>query len=409
MLKCGTARAVITPGSPVRMAGYADRTGPYEGKYEDIWLRALHLSDTESGRRAVIVSADLIWFNPEMMELLEERLGTIGYSRDEVVFTATHNHSGPGNGNAFIPPLENGERAYMERLAGIAAETIAAAGQGAVPVTARYGTAEAPLNVDRRVAKDGGIAMLPNYGVEADHLMTVISFWKEDGSMAAAAVHYPCHANLAHENMLQRDYPGILVDRIEEEYPGSMAIFLQGATGDMRPNSVLGDRFVPASRGGVIAFGREAGEYAIEAIRSSSRRSGGIGRPASASGDIPVEHDFSAPLDDATRSLWMEWVEKKGCPDGERLTVRRFSICGIDMLFANCEIVRSYAAYARELSEGCILSGYSDGMIGYIPDDRQIREGGYEPVGSAPYFAIAGRFALGTEGKAKEVIKEALS
>ena len=119
MLKCGTARAVITPGSPVRMAGYADRTGPYEGRYEDIWLRALHLSDTESGRRAVIVSADLIWFNPEMMGLLEERLATIGYSRDEVVFTATHNHSGPGNGNAFIPPLENGERAYMERLAGI--------------------------------------------------------------------------------------------------------------------------------------------------------------------------------------------------------------------------------------------------------------------------------------------------
>ena len=38
-----------------------------------------------------------------------------------------------------------------------------------------------------------------------------------------------------------------------------------------------------------------------------------------------------------------------------------------------------------------------------------IEEGGYEPVGSAPYFAIAGRFAAGTEATVRNLIKEVLS
>ena len=104
----------------------------------------------------------------------------------------------------------------------------------------------------------------------------------------------------------------------------------------------------------------------------------------------------------------MTWIDKKGQPNHEVLTAKRIRIGNSNIIFLNSEIVRSYAAFARELSENAVITGYSDGMIGYIPDDNQIMEGGYEPVGSAPYFAVAGKFSPGTEGKVKKLIKEVL-
>lgn len=407
MLECGVAKAVITPDKPVRMAGYADRKGPYDGKYEDIFLRALYLKDGW-GKRCVVISADLIWWNPDMMPLLERELKSIGYMMNEVVFTATHTHSGPGNGNAFIPPLETGDPEYMEKLARIASSAIIEAEDNAESVQMKIGKSNAPLNADRRVIVDGAVQMKPNYSAVPDTLMTAISFWS-GSNLKAALIHYPCHANLAHENMLQRDYPGILEDYAEDAFPGSMVLFLQGATGDMRPNSVLGDKFVPGDREKVIAFGKEAGFHAVSAIRKSIAASGDAIAITSASAELPVTDDYSVSIDDDTKAFWDEWVEKKGRPQSETLTAKRISIGSQDMLFVNAEIVRSYAQYARELSLGCILSGYSDGMIGYIPNDRQIEEGGYEPVGSAPYFAIAGRFAAGTEATVRNLIKEVLS
>ena len=408
MLEAGVSRVVITPDVPVRMAGYADRKGPYDGSYEDIFLRALFLRDSGSGVRFVIVSADLIWWNPEIMEMLRPMLSAAGYTPDEVVFTATHDHSGPGTGNAFIPPLETGDRQYMEKLVNAASSAIAAAMRDAEKVSLHIGRTEAPLNVYRRVIIGGSVQMMPNYSVKPDSLMTVLSFRREDGSVKAALVHYPCHANLSHENMLQRDYPGILEDTVECEYPGSTVLFLQGCTGDMRPNSVLGDKFVPASREGVIAFGKEAGDYAIKAIRNSEECSASLSSVRTAFSDIPVDHDFSgAAPDSGTERLWKEWTDRK---DGssERLFMKSITAGGTALIFANAEIVKSYAEYARELSPGSLLTGYSDGMIGYIADRKQMEEGGYEPVGSAPYFAVAGRFGMDTEKKVRELIKEVL-
>lgn len=405
MLECGISKVCITPDKAVRMAGYADRTEAYTGQYEDIYLKAICLKDGNT--RTVVLSADLIWWNPEIVEIIGQELSSIGWNSDEVILTATHSHSGPGTGNAFIPPLENGEEHYMKKLSDSVLEAIQESEKHIEPVTLRCGHAEVPLNVDRRVMKEGKVLMLPNYDAKPDRTMTVFSFCRADGSILAAMVHYPCHANLSHENMLQRDYPGILQDTVEKAFPGSMVIFLQGATGDMRPNSVLGDRFIPAKRDGVISFGREAGEYAISAIKTSTDCNGQLSI-SSGSVDIPVIHDFSVDIDDETRKLWMTWIDKKGQPDHEVLTAKRIRIGNSNIVFLNSEIVRSYAAFARELSENAVITGYSDGMIGYIPDDNQIMEGGYEPVGSAPYFAVAGKFSPGTEGKVKKLIKEVL-
>ena len=47
---------------------------------------------------------------------------------------------------------------------------------------------------------------------------------------------------------------------------------------------------------------------------------------------------------------------------------------------------------------------YTNGMIGYLCSEKQIREGGYEPHGSAIYFALCGTYGPETE----KIINKAL-
>ena len=56
--KAGVARVVITPKQSIWLGGYANRTGPSEGKLHDLWAKALALEDA-SGNRSVLVTMDL--------------------------------------------------------------------------------------------------------------------------------------------------------------------------------------------------------------------------------------------------------------------------------------------------------------------------------------------------------------
>ena len=70
---------------------------------------------------------------------------------------------------------------------------------------------------------------------------------------------------------------------------------------------------------------------------------------------------------------------------------------GLTMFFFNAEVAQKYAAIAREQVPGALSAGYCNGMIGYLATARQISHGGYEPEGSALYFALAGTYAPAIE------------
>jgi hypothetical protein len=45
-------------------------------------------------------------------------------------------------------------------------------------------------------------------------------------------------------------------------------------------------------------------------------------------------------------------------------------------------------------------------MIGYIPNEKQIYEGGYESEGSTKYFALPSKFSPTIEKKIKSKLKK---
>src|SRR5438132_8658937 len=71
--RVGLAAVKITPEQPIFLAGYASRNKPFERVETDLFAKALALEDRR-GKRAVIVTTDLIGLSAAVAEPICERI-----------------------------------------------------------------------------------------------------------------------------------------------------------------------------------------------------------------------------------------------------------------------------------------------------------------------------------------------
>ncbi len=407
----------ITPAVPVRLAGYANRVGPYEQVYDAIQAQVMFLEQGEE--RVLLIGADLLWWDRSLVEELSSELGqALGMDADSVIFTATHNHSGPGTGNDFLPTLESADEGYVTDLrAKLFAAAVALPAQ-AVDVSLELWQGDVPMNVYRRLEVDGHILMAPNFAVPIDQRASVLGFLAEDGSHLAHLIHYHCHANVSAENALHGDYPSFTRARLAEQYPGSVNIFLQGATGDVRPIVLIGDRFARMGYREAEVFGNLFADRLLALMAGDGKVVEPSLKVRQTSVALPLEVKYS---EDELRSLMPEMPEEQQIwarkildwPNSgyaERiLDIRSVQLAeSLRLLTLNAEIVQAYAAHASAVLEGTLTCGYTNGMIGYLCTADQIAEGGYEPDESGYWFALAGPYSAEIESLMKEAIEGVL-
>lgn len=411
MIELGTSKVCITPKKPLRLSGFGFRSGDYDRVRKDIFVRVM---DFYSGEvRVTVIYGDLLWWNTRFVErmrsCLEEKLGLL---REQVLFVASHNHSGPGTGDTAIALLETADSEYLSYLEARILEAAERAGANREAVRLKRSSGQFAGNVYRRVRTARGICMMPNYRVAADPLLTVINFRRPDGTLKGRIIHYPCHANLSKDNELHPDYPGYLLELSDRDNPGSTAVFFQGCTADMRPNCVLGEEFRPGTPEDVEVFAaavydkvkqaEAAGESGLGDEMALSRRQVFLGFERSW-GRAELEKWQQDEREEVRQ--WAQKVLEKGIEDGEVLEVSELSLGGQRCYFFNAEMAMHYAQAARELCPGSICSGYTNGMIGYLCTDEQIQEGGYEPKESATYFGLAGTYPVGIQGRIERVMR----
>lgn len=398
----GTSKACITPPIGTWMAGYGYRTKPCESISEDIYVR-VHAHRTDE-KTVVYVYADLCeWDNLVIRSMRAKLLEQYGLADDDLVFMVSHTHCGPVVGHDSLLNNESQEDpAYTAFVEEQVVKAVGEALKDMVPVTMTRYNSESYLNVFRRIYENGEITMQPNYAVPADRHLTVLVLRDAQDVVRGIMVHYPCHANFGKGYSIHGDYPGTALRLLDERYPQSTAIFMQGCTGDLRPNCVCGDMFVPAS---------------YEMIVDVAQRFVGNIEAAMAGHGIPVEGKLSntttkakLPLENVKTneeleqlkaadlgfdSQWAAKVLERGNNDHEilELGLVRYGK-GLSIYTINGEVVQSYAAYARVLDPDAITTAYSNGMVGYMPNASEIVEGGYEPKLSAPYFGLAGTYSM---------------
>lgn len=409
----GAAKVIITPQNPVRLCGYATRTGPFEGVKEDIYIRVqIHQRDYNT---LVFIYGDLLWWGSDFVSNMKEDLcKKFNFNADNVFFIASHNHSGPPTSSNFTSTLETYNEEYANTLKKKVIQGIENALDNMEEVNGKLYHGKSNLNVFRRVMVDGKIIMAPNYEVDVDKNLTIISLHRKDGSIKGLMIHYPCHANLSNQNYIQPDYPGVVLRMLDEKFPDSISIFLQGCTGDIRSNAVLGDRFIAVGYERVLEFANLFYRDCLKTLQE---------KPTDLTFNFSVAKKKIALYQENLKSIseitkmkcselivereWADKVLEKNNRDYEIMEISKINYAQ-ELLFLtfNSEISQYYLEFAKSLDKRIISIAYTNGMIGYISTKEQILEGGYEPEGSAIYFALSGTYKPEIEEVIHNGIKE---
>lgn len=251
----GTAKVEITPAAPdaVNLAGQPLRLR------DPLFARVLVLKDGHTSL-AIVVTDLIVFASPKVVAEAKRQWGV-----DHVILSATHTHAASAPRGLLIqPPAKpdwtrnpNGPASVVTWLklsddpwyAATEEKVIAAIGRAmqnlfAARLVAGKGPFEsAYMAHNRRLVRPGvPVSALwenpdrrPTQPV--DPTVGVIRIEDLSGKPRAFAVHFACHpVALMGAGVVSRDFPGAMVDYVEQALGGDcMAMFLQGASGDLDP------------------------------------------------------------------------------------------------------------------------------------------------------------------------------
>jgi hypothetical protein len=234
-LRGGVARVNLTPPMQMKAAlgGYGARMSkPATGEHDAIWAKALVLA--QDGRKFVLVTADVLAFPPGFKAAVMERLGTNGWSANQVMLLASHSHTSldmmalhPGN-EFGIPQAGIFQKELLEYTADRLANVIRDADKDLVPIVAGSATIQVP---DRNRNRRHG-------GPIHDTALTVTRVDTSGGRPLAVLVNWTAHPTFmdAKDMMFSGDWPGHLQRTIEALIgQGVTVMFYNGAEGDQSP------------------------------------------------------------------------------------------------------------------------------------------------------------------------------
>ncbi len=237
----GAGKAGLTPAVGTPLAGYGARRGaPSTGVHDSLFIRAIALQNGE--QRVCFLGYDALLCPPDIARIIEDSLKIrFGFNSDQLYFTATHSHSGPGGwGDGWVEKQFAG--LPDPRISALFVDSTLAAVQRALkiiqPAEYHYGVIKAPQFVRNRLVGEKG---------QVDDELIYLTFAeKQEKKNIAVLVTYSAHATvLSSRNMeFSGDYPGYVERRIESAQ-GGVALFAIAGNGSHSPKG-SGDGFEKA-------------------------------------------------------------------------------------------------------------------------------------------------------------------
>jgi neutral ceramidase len=394
--KVGLAEVKITPERPVLMAGYANRTRPFEKVVADLYVKALVLED-QGGHRAALVTSDLIGFPAAVAEPICARITVkTELKRSEILLTAAHNHAGPQL-SLKAKGVEGADAGEAQRtventrqLEDKVVEAVVQAAAHCEPARLSYGSGVVDFAMNRREFTPRGVILGVNPRGLADRSVPVLRVNSVDGKPRAILFGAGAHnTTLTGQNyQICGDYAGFAQAYIEEQYPGTQAMFLLGCAGDANP-------YPRGTLELARAHGATLGKEVCRVLRTKLRPVNGPLQIAFDEVDLPLQtlsrdelRKLAANKRDAkswgaVRMLAMlDRGEKPPthyrCP----VTVWQF---GRDLTLVGLpgEVVVDYLRFLEDTlgPNKLWVVAYCNDVFGYLPSARVLREGGYETRG----------------------------
>ncbi|MEC8933575.1 MAG: neutral/alkaline non-lysosomal ceramidase N-terminal domain-containing protein [Candidatus Latescibacterota bacterium] len=396
-LQAGWAAVEITPPVGTDMGGYWGRPGPSLGIHDPLYGRVLAFE--LHGQRVGVISLDLVGLDADVAQQLCERISArIDSSPENLLLCATHTHSGPlslsfrGMGEV---PVE-----YVEGLAPMLIEAARQAVDGLAPCHLTTTSVDVEMAINRRAqlrTLPGGrdpAGLVPSQA----HALQIAT---DAGS--AVLVHYACHPVIlgGANRLLSADWPGSMVGHIEQAMGAELAMFINGACGDLNPPLGNADFDVVQQLGMVV------GRAVVEGLSGSQPMLADVIGATHERIDLPLMDPPSALSTAARASIDSLKLAIKKAAFSDDLSLRRvpearlawarellslpreamrhqsfaikaLRIGKLRLIGLEGEIFARYQIDLEQHHELAWLCGYVGGCVGYIPTADEYDRGGYE-------------------------------
>lgn len=408
-LAAGFAAHEITPAGPVEQSGFVARTAKSVGVHDPLYARAAVLADGPD--RAALLVLDVIGVDADLTrEIRAAVAATAGVPAERIAVLATHTHGAP----AVLRRSQLGEvsPAYLQWVVEGAAAAASAAADRLEACEVRHARGQ-QAEVARNRRDPAGAT---NPAVD------VLRF-DAGGRCLGLLVSYACHpVVLGADNLLiTRDYPGYVVDALEEAVPGAVALFATGCAGQLNTGHRAHDSwsaaaaprrtFAEAERiGGLItaaALGaaRDASAgaplpYAPLRVASEHVRVALAPDPtptASWAAELAAElaADDVPPERRAVLEAYLNWAEAAGDAEAVlELELQAFAICGRALAIYPGEAFVEYGLRLERRFPGRVTAlAYGNNAPGYLPTRAAHTEGGYEVQEAHRFYGQPGPVA----------------
>lgn len=373
--KAGLASVVVTPERFIWMAGYAARKQPAEGKWQDLFAKALVLED-EVGKQQVIVTLDLIGVPQGLRRRIAARLEEKhGVPSAGLFMNASHTHSGPELRRRPEPPTEEELKnpkvrdawEYTQGLEEKIHGVIDAAFADLRPARLTWNQARCGFAMNRRrdytlPADHPNANKAPNPEGPVDQSVPALRIESHEGEARGVLFGYACHNTCLGAYHWCGDYAGYAQEYLQEHRPGFTAMFVTGCGADQNPYP---------RRSGVVP-----GVSDLDLTQQHGRSLANAVEMAMTANPIGV----TGPLRHAYEEVTLTYEDTKRTPHQYPVQVIQFGNV-LTMVTLGSEVVVDYSLRLKRELEGPAaiwVAGYSNDYSGYIPSTRIQEEGGYE-------------------------------
>lgn len=373
--KAGLASVIVTPEKFIWMAGYAGRNKPAEGKWQDLFAKALVLED-EAGKQQVIVTLDLIGVPQELRRRIAARLEEKhGVPSAGLFMNASHTHSGPELRRRPQPPTEEELKnpkvrdawEYTQSLEQKINAAIDAAFTDLRPARLTWNQARAGFAMNRRrdyslPADHPNANKAPNPAGPVDQSVPALRIESPEGEARGVLFGYACHNTCLGAYHWCGDYAGYAQEYLQQHRPGFTAMFVTGCGADQNPYP---------RRSGVVP-----GVSDLELTQQHGRSLANAVEMAMTANPIGV----TGSLRHAYEEVTLTYEDTQRTPHQYPVQVIKLGET-LTMVTLGSEVVVDYSLRLKKELAGPAsiwVAGYSNDYSGYIPSSRIQEEGGYE-------------------------------
>ena len=427
--------------------GKVSITPPINGVYPDFFFIPSGVLDDVYARIGILQAADAtmlvlavdtLGFGVAEIAQLEDVLGAAtGIPPTRILIASSHSHSAP-----ILCPVDlfGGFSPYFDGLcdrAGALAKDLLARVE---PATLSFGKSSCDFNVNRRrITPEGTAVSGPNPDGVVDKSVPILACHNADGSLIGMFFSYCCHPTILLGPEISGDYPGQAQLSLETRHHQSVALYLPGMFGNVRPNLSEKGAFRKGTPLDAMRCGSMLADAVDEALKVCKpvvvdtirtrrlKRPLPLDKPPSRRtlDEIAAQAVKSAQASEAEKAgrsayyagnqlAMRQWVQQVRLEQAEHrvptevdYNFSRWDIGEVRWITFSGEFFLEYGLYAQSLlgADRTFILGYTQGCQTYVPTAQALVEGGYEPNAYKRWHQSA-PFAPEVEEAVKAVIRE---